>query len=143
LCMGIFALPGPWLGRRLGSRKAIAGCLSLIAAFGVARSLSPGAAAVITLTLGVGIGIGLAQTLMPVAVKERVTHRPALATGIYAMGINIGSAVSSAIAVPLADLGNGWRSPLLAFSLATAVLLAGWLVLTRRDPPHRRADIEH
>src|SRR5712692_12129306 len=49
-CMGLFAPPAPYLSRRLGSRTAIAGCLGLIAAFGIARALVPGAAGVILLT---------------------------------------------------------------------------------------------
>ena len=51
-----------------------------------------GGVGVILLTIPVGIGIGLAGALMPVAVKERFPDRPAFATGIYATGINTGSA---------------------------------------------------
>ena len=100
-CMGVFAPPGPYLAQRLGSRAAISACLATIAVFGVARAVAPGAALVVLLTFGVGVGLGLAQTLLPIAVKERFAHRPAFATGIYAMGINVGSAVSSAVAVPV------------------------------------------
>ena len=87
LCMGIFALPAPEVSRRYGTRLAIAVCLGLIGAFGIARGLAPGAAAVILLTFGVGVGLGLAQALMPAAVKERFALRPAFATGIYVLGL--------------------------------------------------------
>jgi MFS transporter, CP family, cyanate transporter len=137
LCMGVFAPPGPHLARLLGTRASIAACLGTIALFGTARAIAPEAAAVILLTIGVGVGIGVAQTVMPIAVKERFAHRPAFATGIYTMGINVGSALSAAAAVPLAQAGNGWRTSLLVFSLATLPLLAGWLWLTRREEPHR------
>jgi MFS transporter, CP family, cyanate transporter len=137
LCMGVFAPPGPHLARRLGTRAAISTCLATVAVFGVGRALAPEAAAVILLTVGVGVGMGLAQTLMPIAVKERFAHRPAFATGVYTMGINVGSAVSAATAVPLAHAGNGWRTPLLVFSLSVVPLLAGWTWLTRREQPHR------
>lgn len=137
LCMGVFAPPGPHLARLLGTRASIAACLGTIALFGTARAVAPEAAAVILLTIGVGVGIGVAQTLMPIAVKERFAHRPAFATGIYTMGLNVGSALSAAAAVPLAHAGNGWRTSLLVFSLATLPLLAGWLWLTRREEPHR------
>ena len=135
-CMGVFAPPGPYLAQRLGSRAAISACLATIAVFGVARAVAPGAALVVLLTFGVGVGLGLAQTLLPIAVKERFAHRPAFATGIYAMGINVGSAVSSAVAVPVADAGGSWRWSLESFSLATVLLLGGWLWLTRREEPH-------
>ncbi|HZQ66782.1 MAG TPA: MFS transporter [Gaiellaceae bacterium] len=143
LCMGVFALPAGAVTRRYGSRVAIAACLALIGLFGVARAAAPGAAAVIALTVGVGLGLGFAQALMPVAVKERFASRPALATGIYVLGINIGSAISSALAVPIAHGAGGWRWSLGSFSAATVALVAGWAWLTRNEPPHRRADATH
>jgi MFS transporter, CP family, cyanate transporter len=143
LCMGVFALPAPRVTRRYGSRLAIAACLALIGGFGIARAVAPGAAGVIMLTVGVGLGLGFAQALMPVAVKERFASRPAFATGIYVLGINIGSAVSSALAVPIADAAGGWRWSLGAFSAATLALVVGWLWLTRHEPAHRRAVATH
>ena len=126
LWMGVFALPAPALARRYGSRLAIAACLALIGVFGVARAAAPGAAAVIALTFGVGLGLGFAQALMPVAVKERFASRPAFATGIYVLGINIGSAISSALAVPIAHAAGGWRWSLAAFSALTLALVVVW-----------------
>jgi MFS transporter, CP family, cyanate transporter len=143
LCMGVFALPAPVLTRRYGSRLAIAACLALIGVFGVARAAAPGAAAVIALTFGVGLGLGFAQALMPVAVKERFSSRPAFATGIYVLGINIGSALSSALAVPLADAAGGWRWSLAVFSAITIGLVGVWVWLTRGEPPHRRPEVAH
>ena len=140
LCMGVFALPAPALTRRYGSRLAIAACLALIGGFGVARAAAPGAAGVIALTFGVGLGLGFAQALMPVAVKERFADRPAFVTGIYVLGINIGSAISSALAVPIADAAGSWRWSLAAFSIMTCALVAAWWWLTRREAaaPARR-----
>jgi CP family cyanate transporter-like MFS transporter len=140
LCMGLFALPAPALTRRYGSRLSLAACLGLIGVFGVARAAAPGAALLIVLTFGVGLGLGFAQALMPVAVKERFASRPALATGIYVMGINIGSAISSALAVPIAHAAGTWRWTLAAFSLATCALVLVWAAFTRGEPPHRRAE---
>ncbi len=143
LCMGVFALPAPRVSRRYGARLAIAVCLGLIGGFGIARAIAPGAAGVILLTFGVGIGLGLAQALMPVAVKERFAGRPAFATGIYVLGFNIGSALASALAVPIADAAGSWRWSLIVFSALTLVLVPAWIWLTREEAPHRRADVEH
>jgi MFS transporter, CP family, cyanate transporter len=140
LCMGVFALPAPRVSRRYGTRLAIAVCLGLIGGFGIARGIAPGVAGVILLTFGVGIGLGLAQALMPVAVKERFARRPAFATGIYVLGFNIGSALSSALAVPLADVAGSWRWSLVVFSAVTVALVPAWVWLTRGEPPHRRAE---
>ncbi len=143
LCMGIFALPANVLTRRYGSRVTLAACLGLIGVFGIARASAPGAAAVITLTFGVGLGLGFAQALMPVAVKERFASRPAFATGIYVLGINIGSALSSALAVPISDAAGGWRWSLASFSAVTVGLVAAWIWLTRGEAPHRRPEVAH
>ena len=140
-CMGAFALPAPQVSRRYGTRLAIAACLALIGTFGVARSVVPGAAGVILLTFGVGVGLGLAQALMPVAVKGRFASRPAFATGIYVLGFNLGSALSSALAVPLADAAGSWRWSLAVFSAVTVTLVPAWIWLTRGEPPHRRPEV--
>jgi CP family cyanate transporter-like MFS transporter len=141
LCMGLFALPAPRLGGRYGSRRAIAVCLALIGLFGIARAVAPGAAGVVVLTFGVGIGLGFAQALMPTAVKERFANRPAFATGIYVLGINIGSAISSALAVPIAHAAGSWRWSVASFAVATCLLVVAWWWLTRGEAPHRRTDV--
>lgn len=141
LCMGLFAPPAPYLSRRFGSRAAIAGCVVLIAVFGIGRAVVPGAVGVILLTFGVGLGMGFAQALMPVAVKERFAHRPAFATGIYATGISTGSAISTAAVVPVAHAAGGWRGSLLVLSACTGALALAWLALTRGSAPHVRADV--
>ena len=141
LCMGLFAPPAPYLLRWIGSRSALGASIALIGAAGVARAVAPGAVPLVLLTFPVGVGIGLAGTLMPVAVKERFPHRPALATGIYTTGINTGSAVSAAAAVPIAAAAGGWRTALLVFSGVTVALAALWLAQTRGRPAHERSSL--
>src|SRR5581483_6651566 len=48
--------------------------------------------------------------------------------------------VAAAAAVPLAHLGNGWRTPLLVFGCVSLVLAATWYVLTRDEPAHVRVE---
>jgi MFS transporter, CP family, cyanate transporter len=141
LCMGLFAPPAAYLSERIGSRAALAGAVALVGVFGIARAVVPSAAGLILLTVPVGIGIGLAGALMPVAVKERFAHRPAFATGIYALGINLGSTVSAPLAVPLAHATGGWRGTLIVYSAFIAALPLLWLFLTRGEPPYRRTGV--
>ena len=131
LCMGLFAPAAGWLSARWSLRTAMAGCLLAIAIVGIGRALSPGAAVLLGLTLPIGVAMAVAGTLLPVAVKQRFAHRPAFASGIGVTGINIGAAISSAIAVPVASAWHGWRGALAVFSLATLAICAGWLVLSR------------
>jgi CP family cyanate transporter-like MFS transporter len=138
LCMGLFALPAGRLARRIGSRSAVAVAVASIGLFGIVRGVVPGAVAVIVLTLPVAIGMGLGNALMPAAVKERFASRPAFATGVYATGINLGSAVAAALAVPVAHAFGGWRATLLTFSSVTIVLAGVWLWTVRDEPRHVR-----
>jgi CP family cyanate transporter-like MFS transporter len=138
LCMGLFAPPAAYLSARIGTRNAITWSVLLIGVFGVARALAPSAALVVLLTWPVGVGMGVAGAVVPVAVKERFAVRPAGPTGIYTTGIQAGSALSAAVAVPLAAWYGGWRASLAVFSVATIVLAGVWLALTRRDPMQER-----
>jgi CP family cyanate transporter-like MFS transporter len=138
LCMGLFAPPAPYVAQRLGTRWAVALAVGLVGVFGVLRAVAPGIALVVLLTWPIGIGMGIAGALAPVAVKERFAHRPGAATGVYTTGVQIGSAVSAALAVPLSGLLWGWRASLLVFSAVSCGLALAWLLLTRHEPPHAR-----
>ena len=140
-CMGAFAPAAAFVANRLGWRHALALSLALIAAAGTARSLVPGTAAVLLLTIPVGVGIAIGGTLLPVSVKERFSDRPGLATGMYTAGILLGSGLGAALAVPLALAVRGWRTPFLAISVATAVLVPAFVLLSRGEPAHVRTTL--
>ena len=132
-CMGLFAPAAAYVSGSIGLHRAIGLAVALLGLAGMARALAPGAAAVLLLTLPVGIGIAVAGALMPVAVKEGFRDRPAFATGIYVGGINTGSALAAAAAVPLAAAGS-WRTALLVFSAVSVGLALLWLAQARRLP---------
>jgi CP family cyanate transporter-like MFS transporter len=133
LCMGLFAPVAGHLAGRIGTGIAVVWALALLGVFGVARAVAPGVWLVVLLTIPVGIGMGLGNTLAPLAVRERLAARAAAATGVYTTGIQIGSTMAAALAVPLAAAFGGWRWALGAFSLATLGLLAAWVVLWRPE----------
>ncbi|MBV9801148.1 MAG: MFS transporter [Solirubrobacterales bacterium] len=131
LCMGVFAPMAFVIARRAGTRWTIAGALTLIAGFGMARVLTKPPAAVILLTLPIGIGIAVAGSLMPLVVRESWSRRPVLGTSAYTTGIGLGAAVAAAVAVPLEHAFGSWRDSLAAFSLFTAAMVVVWIALTR------------
>jgi CP family cyanate transporter-like MFS transporter len=139
LCMGLFAPLAPYLAARVGTRRAVTFALALIGGLGVARALAPGIWWVVALTIPVGVGMGIGNAIAPIAVRERVTRRPALGTGAYTTGIQVGSSAAALSAVPLAGLLYGWRGALTTFSAVTCLLAVVWFVLTRADPPHARS----
>lgn len=129
LCMVVFAPAAAYVAGAIGPRLAIAGSVALIAAGGLLRVAVPDAVVLLLFTFPVGVGIAISGTLLPAVVKERLSHRPAFATGIYASGIQVGSAASAALAVPLAHLHGGWRFSLGALAAAAALSCAAWLGL--------------
>jgi CP family cyanate transporter-like MFS transporter len=130
LCMGLFALPAARLAARWGTRRAVAACLAVIAVAGLARAGAPGAVLVVLWTIPIGIGMGVCGALLPLAAKERFASRPALATGIYTTGIQIG-AVGSALAVVALAAAGSWRLALAVLGGTAALGTAAWLALDR------------
>ena len=136
LCMGLFAPVAAYLAARIGTRRAMTIGLALIGVFGILRATMPSAWLVVLLTWPVGMGMGLGNALAPISVKEHFEHRPAFGTGVYTTGIQIGSAASAALAVPLAGWLYGWRGALIAFSCVALALAVAWVVLTWGEAPH-------
>ena len=131
LCFGLFSPLAPVLAGRIGALHAISVSVALIGLAGLCRVFVPGLIGILAMTLLIGVGMGVGNTLMVVAVKERFADHPLLLTSIYAMGFQISSGVSAALAVPIAFWLDGWQSTMLVYSGFTLVLLAVWLVLTR------------
>lgn len=138
LCMGLFAPVAVYVAQALGTRRAMTLGLSLIGVFGMLRALAPSAWLIVLLTVGVGVGMGIGNSLAPLAVRESVPERPATGTGVYTTGIQLGSTIAAAIAVPLAGLLGGWRGALIAVSAVSFAIALSWAVLERRDEEHVR-----
>ena len=127
LCMGLFAPVAYVIARHVGPRATIGGSLLLVALAGIARALSGPAVAVVLWTVPLGIGTAIAGSLMPLVVRESWPSRPVLGTATYTTGLSLGAAVSTAVAVPLADALGGWRATLLVFSLFALVASVAWM----------------
>lgn len=136
--MGLFAPVGASLSAWVGTRLAMTIGLVSIGVFGILRGAVPTVWLVVLLTLPVGIGMGIGNATAPLAVRETIPERPATGTGVYTTGIQLGSALSAALAVPLAAVLGGWRGSLLALSAASCVVALAWTILERGAPDHVR-----
>ena len=130
LCMGLFALPVARLLRRTDVRTATGWCLATIAIATILRPLSPGFSAMVVLTFLFGVGSGVVGALLPVVVKERFAERPALGTGVFALGLNVGATLGAGLAVPLALATDSWRWSLGVLALAGALAVPAWVRLS-------------
>jgi len=115
----------PRLARGLGLERALFVALGVMAVGIVVRAFGPLWALYLgTAVLGAGIAIG--NTLLPSLLKRDFPDQLTKLTAVYAITMGIGSAVASAVVVPLSD-ALGWRLSLGAFvilPLASALL---WL----------------
>ncbi len=143
LCMGLFAPLGAYLAGRIGTRRSMSIALALIGVFGVLRAVAPSPWLVVLLTWPVGVGMGLGNSVSPIVVKELIPDRAATGTGVYTTGMQIGSTVAAALAVPLAAALGGWRAALVTFSLVACGLFGAWVLLTRGGDRHLRAGFPH
>jgi MFS transporter, CP family, cyanate transporter len=103
--------------------------LALVAMLGglLVRS-APGQLWLFTGTVVLAVAIGFGNVLLPAIVRDSVSSaRVTAVTGAWVAGMCAAAAVSSGIAVPLADLlPGGWRSALASATLLVAVALLVW-----------------
>jgi CP family cyanate transporter-like MFS transporter len=143
LCMGVFAPLASRVAHRTGAAGAVlAAAVSIVA--GTASRL--GGSHVLVLYVGTflcGVGIAVAGTLLPRLVKTFFPpERAGLVTGLYMLAMMGGAAVSSAVAVPLADRLGSWQASLGSWTILALVGALAWAPFTVRANPHHTPDEE-
>ena len=133
LCLGLFAPLAPWLAKRLGAERALAGGLLLLTGGLLLRGL-PAVPALFLGTLMVGAAIGVSGTLLPALVKRELPAGADLMTGVYTMALCLGGALGAGLSIPLTDALGNWHASLASWSALAALALVSWLILApRRD----------
>ncbi|KAB8043817.1 MFS transporter [Janthinobacterium aquaticum] len=130
--MGLCALAGAQLQRRLGVVRGISLGSAIIALACALRWPLHGSAALIaTAALG-GLGIALVQALLPAFIKRYFPERAGQLMGFYTTGIMGGAALAAASASPLAQQ-VGWQALLALWALPAA---GAWLLWRRASASH-------
>ena len=143
LCMGLFAPVATRIAHRMGAAGAV---LAAVLSIGVGTAGRLGGGNVVVLYVGTflcGVGIAVAGTLLPRLVKTFFPpERAGLVTGLYMLAMMGGAALSSALAVPLADRFGGWQASLGSWTVVALVGLLAWAPFTVRANPHHTPDEE-
>ncbi|MER8158434.1 CynX/NimT family MFS transporter [Streptomyces sp. NPDC094472] len=140
-CFALFGFTAPRLARRWGPVAIVCAGLAAIAAGLLLRPLAGGTVAFLAASALALAGIAVSNVLMPVIVKRWFPDRVGSMTGLYSMGLSLGTAASAAVTVPLTDaLGGSWRTGLGAWALLAAVALVAWLFLARGRTSDSGAD---
>lgn len=127
-----FALLSPFsagLARRHGLERTLFAGLAAIALGIVLRS----AGTAWCLYLGawtMGMGIAVSNVLLPSLIKRDFPHNIAALTGAYALAMGITAALSSAVAIPLAQAW-GWQGTLAAYLVLPLAALGVWATQLR------------
>lgn len=124
----MFAVISPFsagLAGRLGLERTLFCGLCLIAAGVLARSAG-GVGWLLAGTTVSAIGIALGNVLLPGLVKREFPGRLAMLTSIYALIMGAVAALSSGIAVPLAQHSH-WRVALASTAVVAVISLLVWL----------------
>ena len=134
LCLGLFGPIAPWIGRRLGTERAIMVFL-IVLTIGTALRGVPGGAALFGGSILAGIGIGIINVLVPGLIKRNFPNRMALMMGVHTMMLCAGGALGAGAAVPLESYFDGsWAASLAFWGIPALAGVLLWLPhVPRRD----------
>ncbi|MKM01572.1 MFS transporter [Salmonella enterica subsp. enterica] len=124
-----FALVSPLaasIARRFGMERCLFAAMLLICA-GIALRSLPSAALLFAGTAIIGCGIALGNVLLPGLIKRDFSQHVARLTGAYSLTMGAAAALGSALVVPLALHGFGWRGALLMLMLFPLLAFLIWL----------------
>jgi len=131
LCFGGAAFAAPWIGRRLGLKRAVGAALLLLTV-GLVLRVVDGPFVVLGGTFVACAGIALCNVLIPVVVKDSFPTKLGLVTGIYTAALAAGAAMGAALTPPLEAFLGSWRAAVGAWALLSLAALVLWLAGSRR-----------
>lgn len=126
LCMGIYPLLLPWLGKRLSESAWIVGGLIAIALSGLWRLQLTSGSALITSALIGGTGIAIVQSMAPGVVKRWYPKQVPLTMGIYSAFLMAGGGIAATFSPSIAQHYGSWQAGLGVWLLLPMVALLMW-----------------
>lgn len=126
LCMGIFPLLLPWLGKRLSESTWISGGLFAIALAGLWRLWLGSGGTLITSALIGGIGIAIVQAMAPGIVKRWYSQRVPLAMGVYSASLMTGGGIAAILSPLVAQYYSSWKPGLGIWLILPIIALLLW-----------------
>lgn len=124
-----FALVSPLaatVARCWGIERSLLAAMLLIC-MGIAIRSLPSSGALFGGTAVIGCGIALGNVLLPGLIKRDFSQHVAKLTGAYSLTMGAAAALGSAMVVPLALNGFGWRGALMMLMVFPLLALLIWL----------------
>ncbi|MFE3738788.1 CynX/NimT family MFS transporter [Streptomyces sp. NPDC059134] len=131
-CFAVFGFAAPRLARRFGPGAVVLAGMVAITAGVALRPFAGGTAGFLAASALALMGIAVSNVLMPVIVKRHFPDRVGTMTGLYSMGLALGTATAAAVTVPMTQaLGGSWRTGLGVWAVLAAVAVLPWAALAR------------
>ena len=132
LAFGLVSPLAAGVARRFGIERSLLLAMILIC-LGVGLRSLPFVSLLFIGTAIIGCGIALGNVLLPGLIKRDFSQHVAKMTGAYSLTMGGAAALGSAMVVPLALAGLGWRGALLMLMAFPLLALFIWLPQTRRQ----------
>ncbi|WP_312946758.1 CynX/NimT family MFS transporter [Superficieibacter sp.] len=132
LAFGLVSPLAAGVARRFGMERSLFAAMLLICAGIAVRSL-PSSLFLFTGTTIIGCGIALGNVLLPGLIKRDFSQHVAKMTGAYSLTMGAAAGLGSALVVPLALSGFGWRGALLMLMAFPLLAFLLWLPQCRRQ----------
>lgn len=140
LAMGVCALYGGWLQRRLGEYRGILLGITVITVACLVRLPWDTRIGLLVSAAFGGVGIALIQALVPSFIKRFFIQRSSLLMGLYTTGIMAGAAVAAATASPMSGT-VGWSGALAVWGISAFIALLVWRKAPSTREPYLQNDI--
>ena len=132
LAFGLVSPLAAGVARRFGIERSLLLAMVIIC-LGIGLRSLPSAAWLYIGTALIGCGIALGNVLLPGIIKRDFSGHVARMTGAYSITMGAAAAAGSAMVVPLALAGFGWRGALLLLMVFPLLALLLWLPQARRQ----------
>nr|WP_234276498.1 CynX/NimT family MFS transporter [Klebsiella aerogenes] len=144
LAFGLVSPLAAGVARRFGIERSLLLAMVIIC-LGIGLRSLPSAAWLYIGTALIGCGIALGNVLLPGLIKRDFSGHVARMTGAYSITMGAAAAAGSAMVVPLALAGFGWRGALLLLMVFPLLALLLWLPQARRQAttPMTGSDAAH
>lgn len=126
LCFALGAPLSAWLGRVVGTHRAVLLGCAIIAAVTLVRPYG-NAWLLLAGTVVVGLAMTIGNVLLPVVVKRDFRSAAGRVTGVVTASLAAGAALTAALTAPLA-VWLGWRHALAVWALVAILAAAVWWV---------------
>lgn len=132
LAFGLVSPLAAGVARRFGIERSLLLAMILIC-LGIGLRSLPFVSLLFIGTAVIGCGIALGNVLLPGLIKRDFSQHVAKMTGAYSLTMGGAAALGSAMVVPLALAGLGWRGALLTLMVFPLLALFVWLPQSRKQ----------